>query len=283
MRALGSSGGGFRIENRTTGGQKIMKVLFVNIRRAIGAIVMLAVTLCAAPAFAQDAGDNCTDFVKSQLDRESLGSRRLAVRAGDTWQYLGPEEALVLETVGVNDLCMAWEAPPYRKLTRQIVYASTRYTDNQPIHLFRRGQAPFEVLRKLFGDWEHFLSEQGSSIEREFMEFHRGETPEDLEKWRLLKDWHDTSAWVANKRSRELVKGTLALTKGTLPEGEAPLPYGTERLLVLAAWRPLASWIPIETAPPAEGGKLHVAISYSGDTETRLYRYTLSVLSGQTQ
>ena len=59
----------------------------------------------------------------------------------------------------------------------------------------------------------------------------------DVVPWNKLADWHDTSAWLANRRSYDLVRATADLTL---------LPYGTERLLVLAAQRPLTSWVPFK-------------------------------------
>ena len=48
-----------------------------------------------------------------------------------------------------------------------------------------------------------------------------------------------TSAWLANSGSYDLVVGAV----DDLPL----LPYGSERLLVLAARRPLTSWVPFTT------------------------------------
>ena len=73
-----------------------------------------------------------------------------------------------------------------------------------------------------------------------FREFHRSfPIDPDVAPWSDLTDWHDTSAWLANHRSYELVSGAAAdLTL---------LPYGKERLLVLAGQRPLTSWVPFTT------------------------------------
>ena len=89
----------------------------------------------------------------------------------------------------------------------------------------------------------------------------------DVVPWNKLADWHDTSAWLANRRSYDLVRATADLTL---------LPYGTERLLVLAAQRPLTSWVPFKTLTPSGQDELRVAVSYSGDLEDlepRVHKY----------
>lgn len=54
------------------------------------------------------------------------------------------------------------------------------------------------------------------------------------------------------------------------------LPYGTERLLVLAGQRPFTSWVPFTTYPPSGQDEFRVAVSYSGDLDglgPRVYQY----------
>lgn len=83
---------------------------------------------------------------------------------------------------------------------------------------------------------------------------------------RVITGWHDTSAWRANHRSYDLVSGVAA--------DMADLPCGTERLLVLAARRPLTSWVPFATYVPSD--PLRIAVAFSGDLDSRrphVYRY----------
>lgn len=207
----------------------------------------------------------CAKIVKCDLARRDKGHGRLAVKAGDEWLYLKQQDdPLVLRTAEIDDLCMAWEAP--RSRSNQIVYASTKFSSDQQILLFRNGAAPIKLFREIFGDWSSTL---GNDRDK-FRSFHK-ELPKDREEWKLLHDWHDTSLWIPEQGSYELVKRAVA-------DKRASLPYGTERLLLVQPNRPLSSWIPIETKPPSNGEQLHVAISYSGDRVPFVYRYTLSVL-----
>ena len=215
------------------------------------------------------------------LPRQAAGQNRLAVRIDGVWQYFGPSAegapGHVLD-LGPNPgrirtLCMAWEAPPYRELKRQIVYASTKHADKQPFLLFRNSAAAgFPVLRRIFGTWERTPgdSKDDDLPTSVFREYHR-KRPNDpyVAPWKDFRDWHDTSAWFANNDSYEVVlSASRALTD---------LPYGTERLLILQGRRPLTSWVKIETHPPSSGEReLRVAISYSGDLEgpgLRVYQY----------
>ena len=54
------------------------------------------------------------------------------------------------------------------------------------------------------------------------------------------------------------------------------LPYGTERLLVLAARRPFTSWVSFTSYVPPGEDPLRIAVAYSGDLDSRgprVYRY----------
>ena len=87
----------------------------------------------ATPALAQ------SDCDVDGLPRETGGQTRLAVRIDKGWQFFPPNDdgpPYVLQTGGLQDLCLAWEAPPYQRSNQQIVYASTQYRDDQPLWLF---------------------------------------------------------------------------------------------------------------------------------------------------
>ena len=223
------------------------------------AVAVLTALAAPVPALAQAGCD------VAQLPREASGQNRLAVRIDGDWQFFAPNggaTAHVLETGGAQDLCLAWEAPPYRRTNRQIVYASTRYRDDQPLWLFRSSAAaliPF--VGRLLGNWSRTPDTSGADPGDAFREFHRS-LPDDPDSvpWNNLAEWHDTSAWLANRRSYDLVRATADLTS---------LPHGTERLLVLAAQRPLTSWITFTTYAPSGQDELRVAVSYSGDLEDR--------------
>ena len=169
---------------------------------------------------------------------------------------------------------MAWEAPPYQRNSRQIVYASTRYRDDQPLWLSRNAAAagiPF--VGKLLGDWSRTPDDSGIDPDEAFTRFHRDRSVDaNAVPWTNLIDWHDTSAWLANRSSYELVSS--ALTEATL------LPNGTERLLLLAARRPLTSWVSLTTRTPSGSDTLRVAVAYSGDLDTLgpgVYHYAFEV------
>ena len=144
---------------------------------------------------------------------------------------------------------------------------STR--DDQPLWLFRNSAAaeiPF--VGQLFGNWSRTPDASGTDPDDAFRKFHRTSVDRNIAPWNSLADWHDTSAWFANRSSYDLVSGAVAdLTL---------LPYGTERLLVLAAQRPLTSWVPFTTYPPSGRDELRVAVSFSGDLDNRgprVYQY----------
>ena len=233
-------------------------------------LAMLAGMTTATPALAQ------SDCLIDELPRETRGQNRLAVKTDAGWQFFQPNDdgrPHLLQTGGLEDLCLAWEAPPYARGARQIVYASTQYREDQPLWLFRNSAlAEVPLIRRLFGDWSRTPDASGAQPVDAFRDFH-GSLPSDptTAPWNNLADWHDTSAWRTNRSSYELVSGATAdLTF---------LPYGTERLLVLAAQRPLTSWVAFTTYMPS-GQELRVAIAYSGDLDSRgphVYRYLFAV------
>ena len=94
-----------------------------------------------------------------QLSREETGQYRLAILVNQNWQFFDSndkdtEHILHLQGNLNQQLCIAWEAPPYKGNKRQIVYASTQYRDDQPLWLFRNNvvaQLPF--VGRMLGDW----------------------------------------------------------------------------------------------------------------------------------
>ncbi len=230
-------------------------------------VAVLAVLATSMPALAQ------SDCEVDQLPRETGGQDRLAVRIDADWRFFPPNDdaaAHVLQAGQLREVCLAWEAPPYERSDRQIVYVSTQYRDNQPLWLFRNSAvAEVPVISRLFGDWSRTPDASGADPDNAFKEFHRS-LPIDPNSapWNNLADWHDTSAWRANHSSYDLVSGAAAdLTV---------LPYGTERLLVLAARRPFTSWVSFTSYVPSGEDPLRIAVSYSGDLDSRgprVYRY----------
>ena len=103
------------------------------------------------PALAQP------DCNVDQLPREASGQGRLAVRLDGDWQFFAPNDsapAHVIEMGGLQYLCLAWEAPPFRQSDRQIVYTSTQYRDDQPLWLYRNSvAAAIPFVGRLFGTW----------------------------------------------------------------------------------------------------------------------------------
>ena len=222
-------------------------------------------------AFAQSGCD------AEQLLREMSGGYRLAVRLPEGWQYFATndeESAHLIQGGERQELCLAWEAPPYPRSHRQVVYASTRYREDQPLWLFRNGSAagvPF--VGRLLGDWSRVPDASGVNVDDGFRVFHQDRAVDaSSTMWNNLAAWHDTSVWFSNSSSYELVSAAAASLE--------LLPYGTERLLVLAARRPLTSWVAFASYSPSVGDRLHVAVSYSGDLDRlgpRVYLYVFDV------
>ena len=230
------------------------------------AVIVLTTVVVPTPVLAQS---NCEI---DQLPRAATGQNRLAISIDRGWQFFTPNDgtrAHVLETDGLSSLCLAWEAPPYQRNDRQIVYASTRYRDDQPLWLFRNNVAALTPFERLFGDWSRTPDASGANLDDAFREFHRAFPDDpDVAPWDNLANWHDTSAWLANRRSYDLVRAATA----DLPI----LPHGTERLIVLRPRRPLTSWVSFTTFAPSRQDELRVGVSYSGDLEDlgpRVYQY----------
>ena len=225
----------------------------------------------------------CSPGVLSAQNCENLPSRgevsqqRLAVKLSGRWELFasnpsGP--AHVISVAGTQNLCLAWEAPPYPRNRRQIVYVSTQYREDQPIWLWRNNAFQIPIINVRMGDWNRTPDSSGRDPVETFTTFHRS-LPGDvgLAPWRDLAAWHDTSAWFPNQSSYDLVSTALGDAANTLP-------YGTERLLALRARRPLSSWVPFTTYAPTPQVRLLVAVAFSGDVDERgprLYHYTFEV------
>ena len=238
-----------------------------------GIFVVSVLALFAAPAMVV-AQSGCT---VDDLSREQSGQGRIAVRIDGTWRLFsqnGDETAYVLDVGGLQTLCIAWEAPPYHGAARQIVYVSTKYRDEQPLWLFRNSAgAGLPFVGKLLGDWNRTPDDSDLDPDVAFKEFHRRRPDDPFDApWTALADWHNTSAWFSNVKSYPLV---VSATNG-LPV----LPYGSERLLRLAARRPLTSWVPFTTRAPTGQNELRVAVSYTGDLDSvgpYVYQYVFAV------
>ena len=239
------------------------------VRRFLAAVSLVASAVFlvgALPVWAQSVCDQVSQFPL----REETGQRRLAVWISDGWRLFPPNgtaSRYALEIEGLDGgLCLAWEAPPYRQRRRQIAYISSRRMDGQELSLFRNSAAagvPF--FEKLTGSWR---SSAGSDSES-FRIFHRDRSRAiDGALRDLLSRWHDTSVWLPNATSYDVVSAAVA--------DPAPLPNGAERLLMLQGRRPQASWVPFETHVPSAGSDLRIAVAYSGDLDgpgLRVYQY----------
>ena len=216
---------------------------------AIGRIALVALLGGSTSALAQ------SDCDVGQLDRKGPSERRLAIKVGGEWQFFpqnprGP--AHILDTNSLQPiLCIAWEAPSHIGWSRQVVYASTQYTNQQPLSLFRRrgvGTGKDGPVRGSVND-----------LANDFKAYHRqrssiqGVLHEDLDVW------HERAA------SYNLVSGAVTSSRH--------LPYGAERLLTLLPLRPWKSWIRLTSHAPPGQQMLRIAIAYSGDRELGPHAY----------
>lgn len=220
--------------------------------------------------------------------REKQTQYRLGVWRGESWEFFSPNPSGPPHSVKMprrEKLCLAWEAPPYKKPDSQVVYVSTRYRDGQPLYLFRNNAGAgvplvgsllrrdgLPIIRGITGDWSHTYGDNGDGIHGQFRRYHSVK-PDDLttEPWKNMSTWHRT-LWGSNKDTYELV--------GSATSSARELPYGSERLLRLKANRPKASWVRIITRAPHEQHELRVAVSYSGDLDELgpgVYLYVLKL------
>ena len=134
-------------------------------------VAVLAVLATSTPALAQ------SDCEVDQLPRETGSQDRLAGRIDADWRFFPPNDdaaAHVLQAGQLREVCLAWEAPPYERSDRQIVYVSTQYRDNQPLWLFRNSAvAEMPVISRLFGDWSRTPDASGADPDNAFKELVR--------------------------------------------------------------------------------------------------------------
>lgn len=226
--------------------QRNRSVVKLGLRAAI--FTLLALAASAAPALAQ------TTCNTRGLSREGDSEHRLAIKTAKGWTRFHPNRTGPAHPLEIGDsqseLCMAWEAPP--ALGRQVVYVSTRFTEQQRLSLFRRG---FVLGRTddTVGDLDEFADD--------FRAYHgRPRRPSKLEDY--LDSWHERLT------SYDLVTDAVSTPRINLP-------YGSERLLTLLPLRPWKSWVRI-LGEVLEGRTLRVAVAYSG-TGTRTYEYTFEL------
>ena len=209
--------------------------------------IALSVVLAdPVPALAQ------SECSAAGLSRFGSNEQRLAVRVadGDGWEYYLPQKsgdpahrlsAARLKVDSRRRLCMAWEAPS--ALTRQVVYVSTRFADDQALSLFRRGVFFSGDLRD--------GARRGTAVELagDFQQYHLDRSVITHSSLHAdLDGWHDSNA------SYGLVSGAA---------GYSDLPSGSERLLTLLPLRPLKSWVWFTSRQPVD--TLRVVIAYSGE------------------
>ena len=220
-----------------------------------GLFSLSAFVTSSVPALAQ------SDCDVGPLSRDGRTQHRLAIRVDGEWKKFsqnsnGPAHVLDSERLAPS-LCLAWEAPRYRALGRQVVYASTRFTEQEHMSLYRRGFALGEDREVLGGHPD-------SDLDRLIAAFRAYHSGSDSDLQELLDDWHQRAA------SFDLVQGAVLVS--------ADLPYGSERLITLLPWRLRKSWVPIE-ATRLEGGTLRVAVAYSvhGGAVPPTYVYTFAI------
>ena len=209
---------------------------------------LLALAASAAPAFA------ATDCNTQGLSRDGDSEHRLAIKTAKGWTLFHPNGTGSAHPLEIGDrqpeLCMAWEAPP--ALGRQVVYVSTRFTEQQELSLYRRG---FVLGRTddTLGGLDEFADD--------FRAYHRRPSrPSELKDY--LDSWHERLT------SYDLVTDAVSTPRLNLP-------YGSERLLTLLPLRLSKSWVRI-VSEVLEGRTLRVAVAYSG-TSTRTHEYTFEL------
>lgn len=228
------------------------------------AVVVFGILVSSAPVLAQPCS---TDLP----ERNATGGGRLAVRLSGDWKLFDPDGGTsALQLNGLQQLCMAWEAPPHDFAGRQIVYVSTRYTDLQGLWLFRK--FPEGRLLPARRPWSWFRS--GVQALNGFEVYHGQDYDEVDDGLRdRLNVWHESDQPSARDQAINADSyGLVSAAVGSLGN----LPYGSERLLPLRAARPWTSWVPFDTHAPSGQDELRVAIAYSGDLESRgprVYRY----------
>ena len=219
---------------------------------------LLAFLVGSVPVLAQSS-----DCDPSQLSRPGDSTRQLAVRIGGEWKLFprNTQAAPHVLDLGLGGdrspiLCMAWEAP--RSLSSQVVYVSTRFTDQKHLSLFRSGivsedQSRARPLAGLIDDFQAYHGDGDRHLPA------APELEEDLESW------HRRST------SYNLVSDAVVVDHN--------LPFGSERLLTLLPLRVRKSWVRITGQIPLEAETLDVVVAYSGDRSAgaHAYRYWFEI------
>lgn len=238
---------------------------------ALGAfsLAFLALLVGSAPAAAQS--DDCDT---SEISRSERSIRQLAVRIAGEWRFFARNREAERHLLDFGRggrptiLCMAWEAP--RSLLPQIVYASTRFTNQEYLSLFRRGiltadQSRAKRLAGVVDAFHAFHGGSGDDRSAGAAELQEGLSPEEEALQEDLMSWHQRSA------SIDLVSDAVVVNEN--------LPYGSERLLTLLPLRPRKSWVRIRGQLPLGAESLDVVVAYSGDRNAgaHAYRYWFEI------
>ena len=243
----------------------------VVVKLGLDAALFALLALAASPVLALAQSDCDTQ----ELSREGNSEHRLAIKIGKRWKPFPPNRTGSAYPLEVGDpeseLCMAWEAPP--ALGRQVVYVSTRFSEQEHMSLSRRGF--------LLGEGRSNLGRLDVLVDG-FKTYHQRvpggttlnaaqDNPEPAEEQlrtqalqEHLDSWHD------RRTSYDVVANAVAVPGYDLP-------YGSERLLTLLPLRPWKSWARIR-ARVLEGNTLRVAVAYSGDSsDPTTYEYIFEI------
>ena len=123
---------------------------------------------------------NCSDLPS----RAKVSHQRIAVKLSGKWEFFAPNPtgpAHVISVAGAQNLCLAWEAPPYPHNKKQIVYASTQYREDQPIWLWRNSALQIPFIGTLMGNWNRMPDSSGHEPVEVFTKFHSS-LPSDLDE-----------------------------------------------------------------------------------------------------
>lgn len=241
---------------------------FAHRFRGLTACLLFAMSL---PVFA-----DCTrvsQTCEQDLQREEKYNYQLAVCQKGGWHICehnhtsSPYPLTVLS----DEVDFFWAVPASEQ--HEFIYASTLYTDKQPLSIARsaiyktpalfRILPPFRKIDEVFRDRK--------SIREHFLEYYSDlKDPEDHPVFKLLAAWHDTEIWGPLK-SYDLVRASLA-------EREDPMLVAAERLMRLTEGRPKMSWAKFESRVE-EGGYLHITLAYSGSKTRRIWQFKFNVYS----
>ena len=143
---------------------------------------VIAATCSPGVLWAQNCGD--------LPSRGEVSQQRIAIKLSGMWEFFasnptGP--AHVISVAGTQNLCLAWEAPPYPHNQKQIVYASTQYREDQPIWLWRNNAFQIPIFNVLMGNWSRTPDYSGRDPVETYITFHRSLPGDvDVAPWRDL-------------------------------------------------------------------------------------------------